>query len=228
MNNLLEKLFIENSFEKFSRNVYGFKGDSLFIVADYREADLIDFFECGATKEVLGEYKVRSGHDADLKKNTSLLICLKVDDISAAQTKLRNTIFNIEEDEYYFRKFVILYTDDMVESIDVNINIRMQLKEIVKSGDIDKLRVNHFYDKRYFFALQLYIKLPWLSFEVTRSEFELLGRPLNRMVSENNLNEIDDLIDSIDEEKFEILIDGSKHFSGNEEEFNTLLSLFGE
>lgn len=153
MDSLLRKLFTENDFAQFSKNVYGFKGGSLFIVADYTELELINFFECSATKELLKEYKIRSGLDSSFKKNSSLLICIKVVNISEAQIKLRNTIYNIEEDEYYFRKFVFLYTDEMTRSIDVNINIRKQLKEIVNSGDIDKLRINQFYDQRYFFAL---------------------------------------------------------------------------
>ena len=228
MKNIINKLFKENNFIQHEDNVFNFEDQDSFITSEYTEPELINFFECDKTKNILANYKARTQEFPNYKKNSSLLIYLKVTNISDTQSRLKNTVFNIEEDEYYFRKFILFYTDEMIERINLNRNVLEQLKEIVDKGDIDKLQENSFHDLSYFFALQLFIKLPWLSFNVERTTFELLDGPLKRKLEASKLIHFDKLFDDINENSLDALIEKNSIDDVKQGDFDDLLKLLGE
>ncbi len=225
MHNILNKLLIENGFNETSKNIYNLKNIDSLIISEYTELDIINFFEAKVTKNVLEKYNENIIENQSLKKNTSLLAYVKVTNVEASLTHLKNTIFNIEEDEYYFRKFVFLYSEEMVESINIEKNIKEQLEVIVGEGDIDKLRENCFDDLVYLFALQLFIKLPWLSYDIERSDFELVEGPLNRKIIDNGLENFDQVLENIDVTVMDDLLEKSKL---KDEDFQSLIGLFDE
>jgi hypothetical protein len=47
----------------------------------------------------------------EIEKNTSLIILLKVENLKKDFEELKNQIMRIEEDEYFFRKYIIIYND---------------------------------------------------------------------------------------------------------------------
>lgn len=228
MHNILNKLLIENGFNETSKNIYNFKNIDSLIISEYTESDIINFFESKVTKNVLDKYNGNIKENPSLRKNTSLLAYVKVENVETSLSELKNIIFNIEEDEYYFRKFVFFYTEEMLDSIDTEKNIKKQLNTIVDKGDIDRLREDCFADLVYFFALQLFIKLPWLSFELERTKFELLEGLLNHKILELGLDTFDQIIERIDTVYMDELLEESKLESSNENEFQSLMELFGE
>jgi hypothetical protein len=228
MHNILNKLLIENGFKETSKNIYNLKNIDSLIISEYTELDIINFFEAKVTKNVLEKYNENIKENLGLKKNTSLLAYVKVTNVKASLTRLKNTIFNIEEDEYYFRKFVFFYTDEMLGSIDIKKDIKEQLNTIVDDGDIDKLREDCFSDLVYFFALQLFIKLPWLSFDIERTKFELLEGPLNRKILDLGLETFDQVLDRVDMKFMDDILEKNKVESLNENEFQSLMELFGD
>lgn len=228
MHNILNKLLIENGFKETSKNIYNLKNIDSLIISEYTELDIINFFEAKVTKNVLEKYNENIKENLGLKKNTSLLAYVKVTNVKASLTRLKNTIFNIEEDEYYFRKFVFFYTDEMLGSIDIKKDIKEQLNTIVDDGDIDKLREDCFSDLVYFFALQLFIKLPWLSFDIERTKFELLEGPLNRKILDLGLETFDQVLDRVDMKFMDDILEKNKVEILNENEFQSLMELFGD
>ncbi|KPH94169.1 hypothetical protein AMS58_13695 [Pseudoalteromonas porphyrae] len=227
MRKILEKLLVESDFKEVSKDVFNLGTIDSFIISEYSELEIEGFFESEKTKGILEKYNENAIFNPSLKKNTSVLAYVKVQNLNDSLVRLKNTIFNIEEDEYYFRKFIFLYTDEMVASINLAHNIKSQLNIIVDSGDIDKLRENYFYDLVYYFALQLFIKLPWLSLDIEKRTFELLEGPLGRKVSEKGLDEFDLALDRIDDELMEELIEKNRSNELVNEDFQNLIKLFG-
>lgn len=87
-----------------------------FIVSQYSQEELHNFFDDDKTSQVIKEFErlsVISNHE-NINKNTSLFILVKVDDLKEAfeDEKIQKSILLIEEDYYYFRKFVLLYTQN--------------------------------------------------------------------------------------------------------------------
>ncbi|HEM4158657.1 TPA: hypothetical protein U1W87_001991 [Streptococcus suis] len=86
-----------------------------------------------------------------------------------------NKIMIIEEDEYYFRKYVIFYTEDGLSKIEPNSQF---LLDYIQSEDskneslFDKFENNMFFDDAYFITMQLIIKLPFISLPHSNDHFE--------------------------------------------------------
>ena len=73
-----------------------------------------DFFENDKTSQIIDKFERQSkiSEHENIKKNTSLFILVEVDNLKEAfeDDKIQKSILLIEEDYYYFRKFVLLYT----------------------------------------------------------------------------------------------------------------------
>ena len=87
-----------------------------FIVSQYSPNELNNFFEDDKTSQVIKEFErvsLTSKHE-NIKKNTSMFILVEVDDLKDTfeDEKIQKSILLIEEDYYYFRKFVLLYTQN--------------------------------------------------------------------------------------------------------------------
>lgn len=228
MYNILNNLLIENGFKESSSGIFNLNTSDSLILIEYTETEIVNFFDESKTKEILNRHNENVELNPSLKKSTNLLAYVKVKNIADSLTRLKNTIFTIEEDEYYFRKSVFLYSDGMTETIDIDVDIKTQLNSIVDKGDIDKLRENGFYDLVYYFALQLFIKLPWLNFDIERTEFELIEKPLSRKILENGLDKFDQTFDQIDDGFMDSFIEKNKSDKANIDDFQNLIKLFGD
>lgn len=54
--------------------------------------------------------EIESGYDERMDKNLSMLVCVKNDDFK--EENLSGVTFEIEEDPYFFKKYVIMYNDN--------------------------------------------------------------------------------------------------------------------
>lgn len=73
-----------------------------FIVSQYSQEELYNFFDDGKTSQVIKEFErlsVKTEHE-NIKKNTSLFILVKVDDLKGAfeDEKIQKSILLIEEE----------------------------------------------------------------------------------------------------------------------------------
>lgn len=149
------------------------ESEDYFIVAEYESSELVDFFNTPKTKSILSYFQSEKEKNSAINKNTSLIILVKTESPTETLETHKNNIFNIEEDEYILRKYVILYTEEGLGKIEgKSIN---ELNEIVKN-------VNRFLkyqeyetryqDEAYFLVMQLFVKLPPLSFTGYDNDFE--------------------------------------------------------
>lgn len=153
-----------------------FKNDYKFYIFEhFKIEELKDFFKSEKLDCLISEFQKLD--DDKVKKNTSLFVLVKVNNIQEAHKQYLNKIMTIEEDEYYFRKYVIFYTEDGLSKIEPNTQF---LLDYIQSDDsknkslFDKFENNMFFDDSYFIAMQLIIKLPFISLPHSDARFETI------------------------------------------------------
>lgn len=145
-----------------------------FIVKDYSEEQFINFFEDDTTGEIIQGFNKLQGSKGfeNLKKNTSLFLLIKVENMKNAYEGLRNQLLLVEEDSYYFRKFVILYTESSLKELIV----RHRLSDLYEllSEDIINFEQDMFFNDSYFLAMELAIKLPFFKINKLEKDYETI------------------------------------------------------
>lgn len=119
-----------------------------------------------------------------IEKNSSLTILVKGQEANDIE-KYQQQILLLEEDEYFFKKYVIVYLEEAVASI----------KSLQTEGGIEALQnlicnVSKFDQysnygfiqniSDYLLALQLFVKLPFLSLEFNEEDFHTLQEKLDQ------------------------------------------------
>jgi hypothetical protein len=186
-----DEIIDEESNFMFSRK----KNQEYYITAQYTENEMKNFFDIKKTNDLIELFEKLKGTSEDIQKNTSLIVCVKVEKLQNAHASLKNIVFKIEEDEYFFRKYVIIYTEDSIKNIDSNRNIKVQLHEIIKEDNImEEYQKNFYFSEEYFLALQFFVKLPFFVFEADTKQFTTLEDELAKVIETNQLNSIDSKI----------------------------------
>ncbi|WP_260469515.1 ABC-three component system middle component 1 [Streptococcus sanguinis] len=136
--------------------------NEFFIIQEYDVEELEssgdktqNFFTCEKTNQLISEFE--KIQDNKIKKNTSLFVSVKVNNIKEVYERFKNIAMRIEEDEYYFRKYIIFYTDKGLND-------------------------------SYFIAMQLIIKLPFISLPHSDKPFATIEDKIKlRMESEQQV-----------------------------------------
>lgn len=182
MINFIKQVLENYDYQHFGRSIDLWSNNNeFFIIQDYDVEELqssrdikINFFTCDKTNQIIHEFE--KIQDNRIKKNTSLFIVVKVENLEKDYYILKNIAMRIEEDEYYFRKHVIFYTEGGLEKLKPC--AQYLLDYIQDNGDnveeslFDKFENNMFFDDSYLIAMQLIIKLPFISFSHSNDHFE--------------------------------------------------------
>lgn len=221
MINILKNIFLNNGYyvqDAFNEiNQIGFIGSinslnkrdyyfvidvDINIVKDYSIDKIIDkIVENYWNINLLKKYNVES----DYKKNTSLIISVKVNSVFD-EYKLSNKIYDIEESPYFFKRYIILYTEQQKELIQ---NIKSS-KYISILSDKEKFRAykknkkgedninDRFEDDVLIYDIisKLYIKIPFLVYNFDEDErLPILADRINKALDSNQKKIRDNLID---------------------------------
>lgn len=194
--------FIASISSEKKRDYYFVIDVNISTVKDYSIDKIIDkIVENYWNINLLKKYNVES----DYKKNTSLIISVKVDSVFD-EYKLSNKIYDIEESPYFFKRYVILYTEQQKKLIE-NINVSQYLKIL---SDKDKFRVykknkkgeDNFNNKLkndvliYDIISKFYIKIPFLVYDFDKDKgLPILAERLNKALDDNQKKIRDNLID---------------------------------
>lgn len=192
MEEILINIYQENEFEVImKKDEYTFlqkKNQSYFFIAKYEEKELEDFFTSNKTDKMINELTKFSETNEDVSKNTSLIIYVKTDDLDVFFENNKKIIYKIEEDEYYFRKYVIVYTDESIKEIKNSKNINESILNIVlEPGRMDKFEEKYYEDEEYFFVMQLYIKLSFLIYEKRDEPFKSIQKRISEDLAKKKL-----------------------------------------
>ena len=170
----MQQILGQHNFHKCDEHLelWGGDGNEFFLIQEYNREDFKssseggeDFFTCEQTNKLISCFEKLN--DNKIKKNTSLFVTIKVDELKQSYESLRSMIMKVEEDEYYFRKYVILYTEEGLSRLNSNIeDLLNYIQSTSPEGEylFDKFESDMFFDTSYFIAMQLIIKLPLFLF----------------------------------------------------------------
>lgn len=158
-NNHFNQLNTEFDFYTNSQN------SEYFIVSQYSSDELHNFFDDNKTSQVIKEFErlsLKLEHE-NIKKNTSLFILVEVDNLKEAfkDEKFQRSILLIEEDYYYFRKFILLYTRNGVSDLQDKTTNETLFKYL--ESNIDAFEEDMYFSESYFMAMEIGVKLPFFT-----------------------------------------------------------------
>ncbi|MGQ4038334.1 ABC-three component system middle component 1 [Streptococcus dysgalactiae] len=191
-----------------------------FIVSQYSQEELYNFFDDGKTSQVIKEFErlsVKSEHE-NIKKNTSLFILVKVDDLKGAfeDEKIQKSILLIEEDYYYFRKFVLLYTQNGLS--DLRDKATNEALYNYLESHIDDFEEDMFFNESYFMAMEIGVKLPFFTLPKRNDIYQSIENQYH-----DNKDELDDrLLDFYSKVTDENLSESLKDISLDDENISEL------
>ena len=207
MNNFLQQILEQHNFHKCDEHLelWGGEGNEFFLIQEYSREDFkssseggTDFFTCEQTNQLISCFK--EIYDGKIKKNTSLFVTIKVDELKQSYENLRNMIMKVEEDEYYFRQYVILYTEEGLSRLNSNIEDLLNYIQSTSPEDeylFDKFESDMFFDTSYFIAMQLIIKLPFVSLHHSDNHFEIVENIIQSRIEMEGLNDHKKQVDDI-------------------------------
>ena len=134
---------------------------------------------------------------AGIDKNLSMIMLLEDESDSKTLNKLIN---KIEEDPYYFKKYVLTYTKQQKEKLSkltLNKSIIREIEEIVSdkekfsefkkiSGDMSELKNN-----LYSLISKTFIKLPFLRVPIEKEELTNLSEKIRSQITDNDASYLD-------------------------------------
>ena len=216
-NNHFNQLDTEFDFYTNSQN------SEYFIVSQYSPDELHNFFDDNQTSQVIKEFErlsVKSEHE-NIKKNTSLFILVEVDNLKEAfeDEKFQRSILLIEEDYYYFRKFILLYTQDGLSDLRDKTTNETLYKYL--ESNIDAFEEDMFFSESYFIAMEIGVKLPFFTLPKRNDIYKSIE---NQYQDDND--ELDNrLLDFYTKVTDEILSESLKDISTDDENVSDLLQI---
>lgn len=183
MNNFIKGILEKYDYHQYSDNIKLWNNSNeFFLIQEYDVEELesssevmLNFFTCKKTEQLISEFE--KIQDNKMKKNTSLFITVKVENLEKEYERLKNIAMRIEEDEYYFRKYVIFYTEEGLNKLKPNVEYLLDYINSESPDEkslFDKFEENMFFDDAYFVAMQLIVKLPFISLPHSDTHFETI------------------------------------------------------
>jgi hypothetical protein len=155
---------------------------------------------------ILTQFEEFNKQAPDIKKNTSLIICAKTENMRTAMLTSRNEIFRIEEDEFWFKKYVLVYTDSACNSIQTQQQdiIAFLNTTLYNSEFLGAHRESMFENEIYGLTLQLFLKLPFLGLPGNSDqEFKPINEMIEEKLTESQLRLFSDILNFMNDEEGE-------------------------
>lgn len=142
-------------------------------------------------------------------KNVSLILLMQVDSIEVDE-KIKRQILEIEEDPYYFKKYVLTYTSGQLDDFNKMLEQKTidELSDLVLGLDFEEFKKNPYSDSYANLLLSIYIKIPLLTVPHDASPLPDLTKAIvNKHGGEDGeLNLLrNSLLEESDKELFELL-----------------------
>ncbi|HTK21257.1 MAG TPA: ABC-three component system middle component 1 [Mucilaginibacter sp.] len=157
-------------------------GRSEYYVIDFISAANLQTYDAERAYEVMISYK-SAFHDVE--KNSSLILCVEFNDLQNQYHQYKNAMLKIEEDEFWFKKYLLPYTAPAVNHFNLEIAIIPQLNELVlNETQFNAFRQNIFIGEAFFLAIQCFLKLPFLAFTpVLSADFVTIEQTMQSQLS---------------------------------------------
>jgi hypothetical protein len=133
------------------------------------------------------------------ERNSDLIILLKLNNLGDFNTH-EQKIFAIEEDPYYFKKYVLYYSEEeknILENKSIN-----DLREVILNRDLfNAYKKNPNYPSLYSFSARFFIKVPFLHVPVNEVEMPSIEVMLKESLLAKDLVTFDDNLTKIINDK---------------------------
>jgi len=201
---LIENIFTENKFEL----RYLGPANSIILASDSKKASyyLVVFLEGPEFDEInvdqLNDYYdivkgMEEGYEPQMDKNLSMLICVNSTTLGFANS-LNKLIFDIEEDPYLFKKYVLTYTNVQLEMAlqgKKGKSIMMYLHAILNDESaFQEHKKSPDNESEYNLVSKLFIKLPFLNLTKMNREIANLKESITNSLDPELLNLRNDLL----------------------------------
>lgn len=203
MKKYLRDIFLNSGFKNNENDekidFYFKENQEYFLIEYFSIEELNNFKKDKKTNKLVNfiDYLKKNDSDNkfdDIEKNTSLIIFLKVDDLKVDFDKIKNQVMKIEEDEYFFRKYIIVYDEKWEKAIKKIKSIDELNKELSWWINLEKFRENNHWNSKWFLIIQLFAKLPFLELMVEPLNLENLLDEINKKTKAENLDELNKII----------------------------------
>ena len=195
MEKILDTILCENNYD-FDLIIKGYtrKNSSHYFIRSIRSEQLENI----KTKNSLDEETwyneflsyfnntIKDPQYSTVEKNSSLLILVESSSIIDIE-RLQSQILLIEEDQYYVKKYVIIYTPSALTKVS-NFAANSRLQSALNNRKSFQSISSNGYNKEnedYIVLLQLFIKLPFLTLKFSEDEFISLPEKLETNLGED-------------------------------------------
>src|SRR5699024_8160059 len=192
------------------------------------------FFTSDKTNKIINTQGEINGKNEDINKNTSLVIYVKTNDLEEFFLKYKRIIYKIEEDEFYFRKYVIAYTEDSIKKIKKSKVVGHRIKEILLDSErMYQFEKIYYEDEEFYLVIQLYVKLSFLIYEIEDKPYISIRKNIMNNIVNQGLSNKYQLISSWIDKDLSILNDEEEYlkqlkdsFLNTEKDEEILLNFF--
>lgn len=134
-------------------------------------------------KSALEAFQQKRVDLSDIDKNTSLILCVHMEEFRSDCPRFKYDILKVEENEFQFKNYVLPYTNAALTAFTSRRNLLEDLNNKVNNtSSFEHYFVDPFEDQAYFLAIQLFLKLPFLG---PSSTLENLFRPIEQIVEQS-------------------------------------------
>lgn len=174
MERIIKQLLIESAYVDKTEGISFYSKDdkSFFFIVNIPETDFTPLKNKDLIKEnrqykaVMDGFKtiINSGDNITIEKNSSLIVLVNCSSINAIEN-LQQQILLFEEDQYFFKKYVILYTDSSISGLTTTLLIPELRTKINDNTAFSRFAREGYQEDiaQYLVIMQLFIKLPFLN-----------------------------------------------------------------
>lgn len=224
MKNIIQKIFNDNGFINIEIE-NPIEGSQIEFWANYSD-NAINFYLVLFSNEIKKDFlsneipayfnavkQLKTGYDERMDKNLSMIVCVKTDGNEIQ--KVSEKIFEIEEDPYFFKKYVITYDENNCTELKNQFDMVQESSNVILNKIINnsrmflsyKMNENNNETSLYRICTKLMIKIPFMKLEKRVEEIENLYEKINEELSRKSLLVFKDFLLELNENDEEI-IDG--------------------
>ncbi|EJV95956.1 ABC-three component system middle component 1 [Bacillus toyonensis] len=206
MKKIIKKIFSDHDFNEYELSLNGEENNVLFFaninknIVDFYVVVFVNKIENTFLDERVPEIfsaikSLEKGYDPRMDKNLSMLVCLHTDN-GADLKELHKNIFEIEEDPYFFKKYVFSFTKEQEKTLtelferEEGENSKSIINKVVndnKNFISFKRNPDILNDSEYGLCSRLLIKLPFIVFERGEKKIADLSKKIMEDLQTKNI-----------------------------------------
>lgn len=227
MEKILKELFLNSDFKDSYTSddflLYEKENKEYFFVSSFEEHEIKNFFRNEKTNSIIQKQNNLYEKKESIKKNSTLIIFVKTNNLKEFFEAHKNEVYRIEEDAYHFRKLVIAYTDNSIKQINEAETKESRIFTVLKDSNRMKAFEKELYeDEEYFLVMQLFVKLSFLKFEMDDKEFLPIRTKITNNLKNEGLYELHRRINEWISDRYSNSSEEERYYQNLQEAFNNI------